>query len=223
MFTQRQIALGGFLGVYAGCMALTANFMRLGYRRGAFVGVGFGTLTHLLVAWVYFALSAYISQWQDDVLWREWTTVAWMAGCALIIQGLSSAGCVLMGRYFMAPARSGDAFDRAGLLARLKSRDTGKRSVVHDVVQILERDAGLPARRFSTGWIVGFGVLSAMAHAAWLALLTQASLEVIFWGIEMDARWVGRLALRFAVPFAVLVLAQLSALAVFGCRDGKTE
>ena len=62
-----------------------------------------------------------------------------------------------------------------------------------------------------------------MAHAAWLSLLTQASLEVIFWGIEMDARWVGRLALRFAVPFAVLVLAQLSALAVFGCRDGKTE
>ena len=52
MFTQRQIALGGFLGVYAGCMALTANFMRLGYRRGAFVGVGFGTVTHRVEAGV---------------------------------------------------------------------------------------------------------------------------------------------------------------------------
>ncbi len=218
MFTLRQIASAGLISVYAGCVTLTVNLYRIPYRRGAFVGVGFAALMHVVVAFLYILIAIQIGIFMDDPLLKQSATWGIILACILMFQVLSAIGCTIMGRYFLAPVTKKDKFDREKLYQRLKSLDSGNRSVLHDVVQILEKTPAKKDVRFSSGWIVLLAGLSIGAHWYWLERLTISILESIFYGIPTDVWWALSIAGYFCIPLIVLILSNLSMIAWLG-RD----
>lgn len=218
MFTLRQITAAGFFGVYSGCVTLTVDLARLPYWRGAWVGVFYGALNHFLVMWLFVLAFVGTSVLCDDVQFRHASSWCLFLCFVLVIQGLSAFGCRLMGRYFKVPRNGKETFDRAGLLASLKSRDTGKRSVLHDVVGLLETRDAPRERRFSWLWVALFSALSVGSMGYWLFRLYWTCLEALFYGIETDTRWYAGLMADLCIPLFVLILAH-SACLVWLCRD----
>ncbi|MBO4350387.1 MAG: hypothetical protein J6A01_05510 [Proteobacteria bacterium] len=218
MFTLRQITCAGFFGVYSGCIPLTVNLARLPYWRGALIGVAFGALTHVMVTLIYIMIAVYVGQIMGDPILKQPTT--WgiiLLGC-IVIQVLSAIGCRIMGGYFLSPPNKRVPFERQKLYENLKNRDTGKTSVLHDVVLKLEQKPALKDMRFSNAWVVFFSILSVLASSLWIYHLTIACLESIFYGIPMDAAWYVDLALRCLLPLVMLVLVHLSVLGFLGTR-----
>lgn len=218
MFTLRQVTAAGFFGVYSGCVPLTVDLARLPYWRGAWIGVLYGALNHFLVMWLIVLAVSYVSAWLGDFRLKQVETWLALVLFVLMLQGLSAMGCRLMGRYFHAPRRGGDAFDRDALLAALKPRDTGKRSVLHDVVTQLERTDAPPDCRYSWAWIALVSALSVGSMAYWIIMLREACLEAVYYGIEMDGAWYTSLMLTMTVPLVVLIVAHAACL-VWLCRD----
>ena len=218
MFTLRQITCAGFFGVYSGCVPLTVNLARLPYWRGAFIGVAFGALTHLMVMFIHIAIAVYVGLYMDDPILKRGTTWAVIAAAVFAVQVLSAVGCRIMGAYFLSPPRARDAFDRQKLYEMLKNRDDGKKSVLHDVVLLLENKPGLPDLRFSNAWIVLVSALSVLCTALWIRSLTIACLEALFYGLDLDLAWYTDLAAVCLVPFAVIVIVHLAVLACLGTR-----
>lgn len=210
MFSQRQIALGGFLSIYAGCAALSVNFLRMRYRRGAYVGLFFGSLMQLFVAMADFWIIAAVAGILDDPQLLRWESRCVCAGAALCVQLLCAAGCAVMARYFLAPKTGRDTFSRDALLFRLEKIDTGKRSVVHDIVGILRSNPAVLTRHISTFWLILLSFFAACAFAAWLKILTDACLSVIFFGVPVDAEWYAGVAGLFLIPLLLLILVEFS-------------
>ena len=218
MFTLRQIASAGFVSVYAGCVTLTVNLYRIPYRRGAFVGVCFGALMHVVVAFLYIFIALQIGNGMHDPLLKREATWGFILVSIFILQMLSAIGCTIMGNYFLSPHAHKDKFDRDKLYERLKSRDTGKRSVLHDVVQILENTPAKKDIRFSSFWIVLLGILSIGAIWYWLKILFSSSIDALFLGVKMDFWWGLTLAGHFFIPIIILVITNLAMIAWLG-RD----
>ena len=216
MFTLRQIASAGFVSVYAGCVTLTVNLYRIPYRRGAFVGVGFAALMHVVVAFLYLLIAIQIGNGLDDPLLKQKATWGIILACILGLQILSAIGCTIMGRYFLSPASGKDKFDREKLYQQLKSMDTGKRSVLHDVIQILETTPAKKDRKFSSLWILLLGLLSVGAMGYWLQILTDSSLNVLFMGVQMDIWWGLSIVAQFCIPVILLVATNLAMIAWLG-------
>lgn len=217
MFTQRQIAVAGFLGVYAGCLPLTVNIGRLPYWRGAVIGVFFGAFMHLQMTFIYILLALLSGRIMNDALLHQPSTWGLFGAFALVIQALSSLGCQIMGRYFKSPEH-GKSFDREALYQRLKSLDTGKKSVLHDVVILLETRQAAPERAFSNGWMLLFGGLSILSFVYWIYRLALACLDVLYFGVPMDTSWGIGLAWQFIWPLAVLIAVHFVVLGRL-CRD----
>ena len=227
MFTMRQIALGGFLGVYAGCLPLTVNLARLPYWRGALVGVFFGALTHLMTTLIYVLVAIVAGNILDDPILRHRETWIAIGASIFVIQILSSVGCQIMGGYFLSPRRRRDPFEREKLYDRLKARDLKDnppdakkihKSVVHDVVCLLETRPASADKRFSWFWIIIFGILSVVSILIWVHVLTVSCLDAIFFGVPVDAAWYLGIALKCLGPLAVLILVHLSVLGWL-CQD----
>ena len=210
MFTQRQIAVAGFISVYAGCAVLTINLARIPYRRGAYIGVAFGALMHIVVTFLYIIIALTVGAWMDDPILKQNSTWLVTAFFAFVIQILSAVGCTIMGRYFLAPASRHDTFDRNKLYQMLKQKDTGKRSVLHDVVTIIEKTETPQVRHFSSFWIVLLGILSIMAIVYWLYTLTISCLNVIFLGVTVNAEWWLLIAGQFCIPLIVLIVTNIA-------------
>ncbi len=212
MFSQRQIAAAGLMGVYAGCVALTVNLFRLPYRRGAFVGVLFAATMHLLVVLLYISIALLIgSAVGDTLLAAPFTRLSILAAC-LVCQVLSGIGTTIMGRYFYAPRSSRDPFERQKLYEHLKSLDTGKTSVLHDVVTVMAKTPAPPDRRFSSLWVVFWGLLSAIAHAYWYIILFRASIDALFYGVPTNAAWWLSIVGYFSIGLVVLIVANLASI-----------
>ena len=218
MFRLRQITWAGFFGVYSGCIPLTVNLARLPYWRGAFIGVAFGALTHIMVTLIYILAAVYIGKIMDDPILKQNTTWITIIACCTVIQALSAIGCHIMGAYFLSPPHKKAPFERQKLYESLKSRDTGKTSVLHDVVLKLEQAPAPKDMRFSNAWIILFALLSIVSSYLWIYHLTIASLESFFYGIPTDFYWYMDLATRCLVPFAFLIGVHLSTLAYLGTR-----
>ena len=119
MFTQRQIASAGLMSVYAGCAVLTVNLARIPYRRGAFIGIGFGALMHIVVTFIDILIALGVGMWMDDPILKQ-TSTWWVIGSGiLVVQVLSAIGCTIMGRYFFSPATGKDTFERDKLYHHL--------------------------------------------------------------------------------------------------------
>lgn len=217
MFTQRQIAVAGFFGVYAGCLPLTVNLARLPYWRGALIGVFFGALMHLQVTFIYILLALFAGWMMNDAVLESPATWGIIAMSVVVIQALTSLGCQIMGRYFMSPGKDA-SFDRRALYEQLKARDTGKKSVLHDVVVLLETRPAAPERKFSSLWTLLFGTLSVLSLWYWLYSLTMASLDVLFFGVTMDAAWWLGVAWQFGWPLLVLIAVHIIVLNAL-CHD----
>ena len=71
MFSLRQIFCAGFGGVFPGCLLLACNFVFLPYRRGAAIGILFGSLTQVVMMLLYLMFFSGISTALDDVLLKE--------------------------------------------------------------------------------------------------------------------------------------------------------
>lgn len=213
MFTQRQIMSAGLMSVYAGCAVLTVNLARLPYRRGALIGVGFGALMHIVVTLIYILIALGVGQWMEDPILRQTSTWMVILLCILVVQVLSAVGCSIMGRYFFSPATSKDTFEREKLYHHLKAKDTGKRSVLHDVVMILEKTPSPEDKRFSSGWILLLGVLSITALLYYLNVLMTSCLNVIFFSVPADAGWWLSIAGQFCIPLIILMLTNLAMIA----------
>lgn len=227
MFTTRQIALGGFFGVYAGCMPLTVNLARLPYKRGAVIGVFFGALTHMMTTLIYILAAISIGNAMHDRILARFETWLVIGLAVLAVQCLSSIGCTVMGKYFLSPAKKSDPFERDKLYRRLKEKDLmdnpedgsrHKTSVMHDVVLLLETRAPFPDVRYSTAWIVLFGLFSTASIFIWISTLNRACLEILFFGILVDTGWYIELSLYIIIPFVLLILAHFSTL-IWLCRD----
>lgn len=218
MFTLRQITCAGFFGVYSGCIPLTVNLARLPYWRGALIGVAFGALTHVMVTLIDIMIAVYAGQILGDPILRQASTWAAILMGVLVIQVLSAIGCRIMGGYFLSPPKKQDPFERQKLYENLKTRDTGKKSVLHDVVLRLEQKKALKDIRFSNLWIVFFSILSVLATCLWIYTLTMTCLESLFYGIPMDGSWYADLTLRCLLPLIILVLVHLSVLGFLGTR-----
>ena len=218
MFTLRQITCAGFFGVYSGCVPLTVNLARLPYWRGAIIGVAFGALTHVMVTLLDIFIATQVGLIMDDPILKQAQTWVVICLCIGVIQALSAIGCRIMGSYFLSPAQKKDPFDRKALYENLKKRDTGKKSVLHDVVLQLEQIEPPADLRFSNGWIVLFSCLSILSSFLWVYRLTIACLESLFYGIPTDAHWYMDLTLQSMIPFAVLVVAHLATLAYLGTQ-----
>ena len=212
MLSQRQIAAAGLFGVYAGCVALTVNLYRLPYRRGAFVGVFFAATMHLLVVLLYITIALAIGSAMDDPLLAKTTTRLILLTVCLACQLLSACGTTIMGRYFYAPARRRDPFDRQKLYDALKARDTGKTSVLHDVVTIMETTQPPRERRYANGWVIFWGILSIAAHFYWLSVLFHASIDALFYGVPVDTGWWLSIAGNFAIGLIILIASNLASM-----------
>ena len=212
MFSQRQIAAAGLMGVYAGCAALTVNLFRLPYRRGAFVGVLFAATMHLLVVLLYISIALLIGSALDDALLSAPSTRLAIVAVCLVCQVMSGIGTTIMGRYFYAPRRRRDPFERQKLYEHLNSRDTGKTSVLHDVVTIMSQTPAPPDRRFSSFWVILWGLMSVAAHAYWYLILFGASIDALFYGVPTDAAWWLSIAGYFAIGLFILILANLASI-----------
>lgn len=210
MFTQRQILSAGLMSVYAGCAVLTVNLARLPYRRGALIGVGFGALMHIVVTFIYILIALGVGQWMDDPILRETSTWMVISLFIVVVQVLSAIGCTIMGRYFFSPATSKDTFDREKLYHHLKERDTGKRSVLHDVVMILEKTPSPEDKKFSSLWILLLGFLSITALVYCLNVLIISCLNVIFFSIPADCGWWLSIAGQFCIPLFILMMTNLA-------------
>lgn len=212
MFTLRQIASAGFVSVYAGCVTLTVNLLRIPYRRGAYIGVGFGALMHVVTFFLFVIIALMVGQNLDDPLLKSGTTWGVIGACLLVIQVLSAIGCRIMGAYFLSPRNGHETFDRQKLYNRLKPLDTGKRSVLHDVVTIMENTPEPASRKISSLWIVFLGVLSLGADIYWADSLVISSLDALFFGVPMDVLWWLGIAGKFAIPLVLLVAVNLAML-----------
>ena len=212
MLSQRQIAAAGLMGIYAGCVALTVNLYRLPYRRGAFVGVLFAATMHLLVVLLYITIALAIGSVMGDALLSQPATQLIILAVFLVCQVLSSIGTTIMGRYFYAPRRRRDPFDRPKLYAALKARDTGKTSVLHDVVTLMENTPAPPERRYSNGWVILWGILSVAAHLYWYIILFRASIDALFYGVPVDAAWWLSIAGYFAIGLVILIVSNLASI-----------
>ncbi len=205
MFSLRQITCAGFMGVFPGCLLLSHNFARLPYMRGALIGVMFGALMQLVMMLLYLIVFSLVCEGLDDVLIQNNTTwLAIVAGFA-VIQLLSAIGCRIMGSYFLYPGQAVTSFDRDDLLVRMKKLDTGKRSVVHDLVTEFERTPKPVARKRS--WLavmlvacVNLGVL-----IRWVVSVVRAFDPLWFEGRAMDAAWAFDLFLDVLWPFLILL------------------
>ena len=200
------------MGVYAGCVALTVNLYRLPYRRGAFVGVFFAATMHLLVVLLYITIALAIGSAMGDAILTLPATRLLILLAFLVCQILSSVGTTIMGRYFYAPRRRRDPFVRSKLYAHLKARDTGKRSVLHDVVTIMENTPEPPERRYSCGWVILWGLMSVAAHVYWYIILFQASIEALFFGVPTNAAWWLSIAGYFSIGLVILIVANLASI-----------
>lgn len=217
MFTQRQIAAAGFFGIYSGCLPLTVNLARLPYWRGAWIGVFFGALMHLQMTFVYILLALLAGWLMDDSILHRPLTWCLFVAFGIVFQALTSLGCQMMGRYFMSPNKNAP-FQREALYQQLKARDTGKKTVLHDVVVLLETHKPVLERRFSSAWTMLFAGLSLASTAYWLYSLTVAYLNVLFWGVPMDTVWYLGLAWQFIWPLIVLIAVHIIVLSWL-CRD----
>ncbi len=223
MFTLRQITCAGFFGVYSGCIPLTVNLARLPYWRGAFIGVAFGALTHIMVTLIDIMIVIYVGQLMGDPILKQSSTWWVILLCCMVIQGLSAIGCRIMGGYFLSPPHRHAPFERQKLYEELKSRDSGKTSVLHDVVLKLEQEPARKDIRFSNAWIVLFSVLSVLGTLVWIYHLTIACLESLFYGIPMDFGWYLDLGLRCLLPLVIIILVHLSVLGVLGTREARRK
>ena len=219
MFTRAQIGVGGFFGVFSGCLPLTVNLARLPYWRGAIIGIFFGTLTHMLTAFIYLSIVILAFSMLNDPGLHKPESWVFIIVSAVALQCLSSLGCQIMGRYFLAPS-GGAPFQRQKLYETLKAKDTGKKSVLHDVVLRLEIQPASPDVRFSWGWIGLASTLSLCSMYIWLRMIKTACLESLFYGIPMDSGWYIGLIGQCLIPWFVLVLAQ-AAILLWLCRDIK--
>ena len=173
---------------------------------------------HVVVAFLYIFLAIQMGQWMEDPLLKQDATRGFIIACIFILQGLSAVGCTIMGKYFLSPPTRKDKFDREKLYQLLKSQDTGKRSVLHDVVQILESTPAPKDVRFSSWWLLLLGFLSVTAHAYWLKVLTDSSIDSLFLGVQQDLWWGLSLAAHFCLPVIILILTNLAMIAWLG-RD----
>ena len=171
-----------------------------------------------MVTLIYILAAVHIGQIMDDPILRQTSTWITIIACCSVIQILSAIGCRIMGSYFLSPARKQDPFERQKLYESLKSRDTGKTSVLHDVVLKLEQKPAPKDMRFSHAWILLFALLSIISSYLWIYHLTIACLESLFYGIPTDFYWYADLAMRCLVPFAILIGVHLSTLAFLGTR-----
>lgn len=216
--------------MYAGCLPLTVNLARLPYKRGAVIGVFFGALTHMMTTLLYILIAISVGNAMGDKILRRPETWGVIALVYLVIQCLSSIGCMIMGKYFLSPDKKSDPFERDVLYRRLKAQDLKdnpedgskhKTSVMHDVVLLLETRRPYPDVRFSTAWIILFGALSLASVYIWISTLNRACLEILFLGIKADAGWYCELALYIFVPFFILIIAHFSTM-FWLCRDAPS-
>ena len=121
----------------------------------------------------------------------------------------------------MAPPTRREPFQRTQLLEKLSQRDTGKRSVVHDVVQSLKHSPPFPDVRFSNAWIVLAAVCSAASMVIWLFLLYRAILDCLFFGVPQNSDWYLMLSAQFMGVWLILVLVHLSILWILGAKSTK--
>lgn len=220
MFTLPQIAVSGFLGVYAGCIPITVNLARLPYRRGAIIGIFFGVLTHFLTVIIDIACLAIAASLFDDPTLNLSLSWIFIGTCILCLHIFSSMGCKLMAKYFMAPSHPKDPINRQNLYATLKAKDSGKRSVVHDVVTLLEREPAPHDVRFSSAWIALFGFLSIASAIAWILIIYTTCINALLGAQPSDIAWYLTLAVRCGLLGLILIL--IHGAILFGlCRDLK--
>ena len=206
MFSLRQIFCAGFGGVFPGCLLLACNFVLLPYRRGAVIGILFGSLTQVVMMLLYLMLFSGISTALDDVLLKENLTRAAILAAILLLQFISAFGCMQMGRYFLCPSSDVTTFDRAKLEERIRSLDTGKRSVVHDIVLEFEQNPAIPAKRLSWGHVLGAVVLNTLVLFLWINAVIYAFYPLWFDNRQMDALWAWELFVEIFWPWLVLTL-----------------
>lgn len=205
MFSRRQVALAGLLSPNTGCFALSVNFRELPYRRGAWIGLGFGALVQMMAFFVVLAvLSAFQSQFDESFASSfESFRVEFVAFA--IIHVLSSVGCVIMASYFDTPPKRGMSWDRAKLLAKFRRRDSGKRSVLHDIVGCLEAHKKVSDRPTSIFFLILSAFFTFLANVLWYKTLSNELLDVLFFGIPIDFFWGAFLAAKMFLITGILL------------------
>ena len=206
MFSLRQIFCAGFGGVFPGCLLLACNFVFLPYRRGAAIGILFGSLTQVVMMLLYLMFFSGISTALDDVLLKENQTRFAILAAILLLQLISAFGCMQMGKYFLCPASDVTTFDRAALEERIRTLDQGKRSVVHDIVLEFEQNPAVPAKHQSWGYVFGAVALNVFVLFLWIRAVIHAFYPLWFDNRTMDALWAWDLFVELFWPWLVMTL-----------------
>lgn len=175
------------------------------YMRGALIGVMFGGLMQVVLLLIYLMVFAGVSTALDDVLVRHWQTWCAILACFFALQTCSAVGCRIMGSYFLCPGRDVTEFDRDALLARLNTMDTGKKSVVHDLVVLFSTKPKPVIKHKSWLWVVLAGTLTCLAMLLWVRAVLQAFDWMWFDNRPIDGMWVTDLFLQMFAPFVGLV------------------
>lgn len=215
MYALRQIFIAGLGGVFPGCLLLSCNLAYLPYRRGAVIGILFGSLTQFVLMLLYLMIVSGISTALGDVLLKS--SVTWLAIilAILALQLMTAVGCTLMGKYFLFPASDVTTFDRAALEARILSLDTGKQSVVHDIAKAFEEAPAVPARRRSWFHVWGAIFVTLIILILWRNAVIQAFYPLWFDNRTMDALWAWDLFVSLLWPWLLLTAFGYAVLGIF--------
>jgi len=220
MFTRNQIIAAGFLGPFAGCFALTVNLGHLPYPRGRNIGIVFGILTQLMAIFIVLLVAIPIAQIHHEISFRgpysHIAVLTWL----ILERSICAWCCRAMADFFEAP-RGKNPFQPEHLLQRLKKIDTRKTSVVHDVITCLEKSPRLQYRKNSTGWIILAGIAGFTASVAWLWILVQAILDLLYAHTPINAAWATAVTLKFGVVILALAICHIAMLIILKAKPIK--
>jgi hypothetical protein len=215
MYSLRQIFVAGLGGVFPGCLLLSCNFVYLPYRRGAVIGILFGSLTQVVLMLLYLMIFSGISTALDDVLLKLPLTQIAIILSISVLQLMTAMGCTAMGKYFLCPTSDVTTFDRSVLEARIVSIDTGKRSVVNDIVKEFKETPAVPARRRSWFHVFGAIVVTLFVLFLWIRAVILAFYPLWFDKRTMDALWAWDLFVSLFWPWLLLTGFGYAILGVF--------
>ncbi|MCL2325139.1 MAG: hypothetical protein FWC40_01345 [Proteobacteria bacterium] len=220
MFTRNQIIAAGFLGPFAGCFALTVNLGRLPYPRGQNIGIVFGILTQLMATLIVLILAILIAQYHHEISFRgpysHIAVLTWL----ILERSICAWCCRAMANFFEAP-HGKNAFQPEHLLQRLKKIDTGKTSVVHDVVTCLEKPPRPQYLKPGTSWIIMAGFAGFSASVTWLWILIQAIIDLLTAYAPINAAWATTVLLKFGVVILALAACHIAMLILLKMKPIK--
>ncbi len=195
------------MGVFPGCVLLSINFELLPYKRGARIGIAFGSLVQLVMLLLYIVVILLTASLLDDMQFNNMSSRLILATLILIIQLLSAVGCRIMGAYFMYPETNVTLFDRSRLEEQLHKLDNGKVSVIHDLTSEFNKTPAPHPTPFSWIHLAALAIINSFVFFAWVYALYNAFNAYWFSDGIINSTWWTNLAFDALWPLAVLLFA----------------